>query len=178
VFLLREFTRGFFQSSILHLLLINLLVNFVKRKAFIYEVSEDGTRAIFIDVYNAESILVFAKDHRKKFAYITRSILEKVVNREIYGNEYFGTIRNVKAMKAFKGGSNPRIYCREETIEGKVVCIVCCAHLAKKKTKGISGVTRRLIEQVSQYEYDHQQLKDEYDRETSRRFQKPTRAKD
>lgn len=137
------------------------------RKALILEVSSDLRHAIFIDEGNKEDIERFLKRPKnlKKFKYIKNLIFEDVENTNVYSREIVNDIRNVWAMKAFKGGNNPRIYCQQIMLDGTICCVICCEYLPKKKTEGVTGKTLRVVERVSKFEYDPKQLKQAYENE-------------
>ena len=130
----------------------------MKRKAFIFQKSENGKKVICIDIENAESLLTFLnKDNRpkKKFRYISELILRGIRNTELYDKENINKrAKDVTAMKFFKGQENARIYCKEQRINNQLFNIVCCELLEAKKTQGNNKPIKRIIDKISKYEYE------------------------
>lgn len=130
----------------------------MKRQAKILRSNEEGTIAVCIDVENYKPILEFlTKDarHKKKFNFIVNLVLLRIRNTEVYDKEVINKkSKGVTAMKFFKGQSNDRIYCKEQSENGKLFVIVMAELLEKKKTQGVNLKTKNLIEKVATYEYE------------------------
>jgi hypothetical protein len=129
----------------------------VKRDCELIVLSKDGKRAIFIDTENKEEILAYLSNsdkHKKKFAYISKHLLEGIRNTDIYDKENINDkCKDVTAMKFFKGGSNDRIYCKEvSSDEGVFVVITSILHKKKKSQKNSNREITK-IETVASYEY-------------------------
>jgi hypothetical protein len=130
----------------------------VKRQAKIIRSNEDGSVVVCIDVQNYKPILEFlTKDagHKKKFNFIVNLVLQRIRNTEVYDKEDINKkSKGVTAMKFFKGQSNDRIYCKEQTIKDRTFVIIMAELLEKKKSQGINQKTKNLIEKVAGYEYE------------------------
>ena len=130
----------------------------MKRQAKIIRTNEDGSVVVCIDVQNFKPILEFlTKDarHKKKFNFIVNLVLQRIRNPEVYDKEEINKkSKGVTAMKFFKGQSNDRIYCKEQTVKDKTFVIIMAELLEKKKTQGINQKTKKLIEKVAGYEYE------------------------
>jgi hypothetical protein len=129
----------------------------VKKGCELMMVSKSGKRAIFIDTENKEEIWEYLSrtdKHKKKFAYISKHILEGLRNTEIYDKEDINDkCKNVTAMKFFKGGSNDRLYCKEISTEDGVFVVITSILHEKKKTQKNSNREITKIENVGMYEY-------------------------
>jgi len=122
--------------------------------------SEDGNRAIYVDVENEEEILAYIqqdKRHIKKFRFISEIILGGHRNPEVYDKEDINEkCKDVTAMKFFKGQENDRIYCKEISDEnGTYIVVTSIVHERKKSTK-LSSKEIALIEKVGRYKYEIQ----------------------
>lgn len=130
----------------------------MKRKAFVLKYSETGERAICIDSENAEQILNYLQQderHRKKFRFITDIILSGLKNTNLYDKENINKgLKNVTAMKFFKGQENDRIYCQEKRVNNKLYVIICSELFTKKKSQSNTNKLKNLINKVSKYEYE------------------------
>jgi len=130
----------------------------LKRKAFVLKYSETGERAICIDSENAEQILNYLQQderHRKKFRFITDIILSGLKNTNLYDKENINKgLKNVTAMKFFKGQENDRIYCQEKRVNNKLYVIICSELFTKKKSQSNTNKLKNLINKVSKYEYE------------------------
>lgn len=119
--------------------------------------NKTGKRAIFIDSENKDEILEYLSrtdKHKKKFAYISKHILEGVRNTEIYDRENINDkCKDVTAMKFFKGGSNDRIYCKEVSSDEGVFVVIASILHEKKKSQKNSNREIIKIENVGSYEY-------------------------
>ena len=129
-----------------------------KRKAFVLQKSDNGNKAICIDIENAKALLTFLnKDerHKKKFRYISELVLRDIRNTELYDKENINKrSKQVTAMKFFKGQENARIYCKEQRINNRLYVIVCCELLVSKKSQANNKSIRTLIDKISSYEYE------------------------
>ncbi len=109
------------------------------RKAKIIKTNADGTRAICVDVDNYKEIIEYisrSPAHKKRFNYITGIILEGLRMPDVYDKEEINDkCKGVTAMKLFKGGSNDRIYCREQTLEDKTFVVITSELFEKKSLK-------------------------------------------
>ena len=130
----------------------------MKRKAKIIRYNENKTIAICVDVENWGIISEYLKrdeKHKKKFNYILEIILQRLRNTDVYDKEEINKkCKGVTAMKFFKGQSNDRIYCKEQTLEDKTFVVVTSELFEKKKTQGVKQKTKNLIEKVASYEYE------------------------
>ncbi len=130
----------------------------MKRQAKIIRTNEEGTVVVCIDIQNYKPILEYlTKDerHKKKFNFIVNLVLQRIRNTELYDKEDINKkSKGVTAMKFFKGQSNDRIYCKEQTINDKTFVIIMAELLEKKKSQGINQKTKKLIEKVAGYEYE------------------------
>ena len=113
----------------------------MKRKAKIIRYNENKTIAICVDVENWGIISEYLKrdeKHKKKFNYILEIILQRLRNTDVYDKEEINKkCKGVTAMKFFKGQSNDRIYCKEQTLEDKTFVVVTSELFEKKKTQGV-----------------------------------------
>jgi len=130
----------------------------VGRKAKIIKTNADGTRAICVDVDNYKEIIEYisrSPAHKKRFNYITGIILEGLRMPDVYDKEEINDkCKGVTAMKLFKGGSNDRIYCREQTLEDKTFVVITSELFEKKKSQKINQRIKNTIEKVASYEYE------------------------
>ena len=130
----------------------------MKRKAKIIRYNKDKSIAICVDIETWSAILEYLKrdeKHKKKFNYIVEIILGRLRNTDVYDKEEINKkCKGVTAMKFFKGGSNDRIYCKEQTLEDKTFVVVTAELFEKKKTQGVKQKTRNIIEKVAGYEYE------------------------
>ena len=130
----------------------------MKRKAKIIRYNEDKSIAICVDTETWSIILEYIKrdkKHQKKFNYIVEIILQRLRNTDVYDKEEINKkCKGVTAMKFFKGQSNDRIYCKEQTLEDKTFVVITAELFEKKKTQGIKQKTKNLIEKVASYEYE------------------------
>ena len=130
----------------------------MKRQAKIIRTNEEGTVVVCIDIQNYKHILEYLTmdaRHKKKFNFIVNLVLQRIRNTELYDKENINKKSNgVTAMKFFKGQSNDRIYCKEQTINDKTFVIIMAELLEKKKSQGINQKTKKLIEKVAGYEYE------------------------
>lgn len=130
----------------------------MKRKAKIIRYNDDKTRAICVDVETANEIGEYinrSKQHRKKFRYICDIILENLKNTDVYDKENINKkCKDVTAMKFFKGGTNDRIYCKEQTLENKTFVVITSELFEKKKTQKVKGKNKNIIEKVASHEYE------------------------
>lgn len=130
----------------------------MKRKAQIIRYNENRTRAICVDVETANKILEYvnrSKQHRKKFIYICDIILNGLKNTDLYDKEEINSkCKDVTAIKFFKGRSNDRIYCKEQTMEDRTFVVITSELFEKKKTQKVKGKNKNIIEKVGSYEYE------------------------
>ena len=130
----------------------------MKRQAKIIRTNEEGTVVVCIDIQNYKPILEYLTKnarHKKKFNFIVNLVLQRIRNTELYDKEDINKkSKGVTAMKFFKGQSNDRIYCKEQTINDKTFVIIMAELLEKKKSQGINQKTKKLIEKVATYEYE------------------------
>ena len=130
----------------------------MKRKAKIIRYNDDKSRAICVDVKTASQILEYANrsdQHKKKFRYICDIILKNLKNTEVYDKENINKkCKDGTAMKFFKGRTNDRIYCKEQTIENKTFVVITSELFEKKKTQKVKGKNKKIIEKVGSYEYE------------------------
>lgn len=130
----------------------------MERKAKIIKTNADGTRAICVDVDNYKEIIEYisrSPAHKKRFNYITGIILEGLRMPDVYDKEEINDkCKGVTAMKLFKGGSNDRIYCREQTLEDKTFVVITSELFDKKKSQKINQRIKNTIEKVAGYEYE------------------------
>lgn len=128
------------------------------RKATVIKCSPDGKRCIAVDEQNYEAILAFLttdQRHKKKFNFITDTILAGLRNPELYDKEEPDSkSKGVRAMKFFKGQENARIYCREIYNEDKIFVVIASELLLRKKTQKIDTKILSIIHKVASYEYD------------------------
>lgn len=130
----------------------------MNRKAFLYQVSEDGKRAFYIDEQNAEGLFEFLQEDRKrakKFATALRYILSGQVTRDIFGQENIEKgCEHVYAIKMFKGGQNARIYCQQYyEDDSEVLVIVAAELLPKKKSQKLTHKEKAIIRRVAGFTY-------------------------
>lgn len=93
--------------------------------------------------------------HIKKFNYIVNVILNRLRVTDVYDKEDFNDkSKGVTAMKFFKGRSNDRIYCKEQTMEDKTFIVVGAELYEKKKSKKLDNKAKQIIEKVASYEYE------------------------
>jgi hypothetical protein len=134
------------------------VLNFVKRKAIIFQESIDGKRCVAVDAQNAEALLAYITQdarHEKKFRHIVELILNGLRNTELYDKEAINDqAKGVTAMKLFKGQENDRIYCKEFTTAGKTFVVVAAELREKKKSQKNKQTEINLIETVATYEYE------------------------
>ena len=139
-------------------ILIKQLLNFLKRKAVIFQTSTDGKRCVAVDAQNAETILAYVMQdarHQKKFRHIVELILNGLRNTELYDKEDINDrAKHIAAMKLFKGQENDRIYCQELTTEGKTFVVVAAELRQRKKSQKNKQIEINLIETVASYEYE------------------------
>ena len=130
----------------------------MKRKAIIIRTNEDKTIAICVDVKNADEILGYinqSERHIKKFRHICDLILSRLKNRELYDKEEINSkCKGVTAMKFFKGQTNDRIYCKEQTLKDKTFVVITSELFEKKKTRKVTEKIKNVIEKVGSYEYE------------------------
>jgi predicted transcriptional regulator len=130
----------------------------VIRKAKIIRYSEDKTIAICVDLETWEIISEYVSrnaKHIKKFNYIVGIILKRLRNTDVYDKEEINKkSKGVTAMKFFKGQSNDRIYCKEQTLKNKTFVVVTAELFENKKTQGINQKIKNIIEKVGSYEYE------------------------
>jgi hypothetical protein len=128
------------------------------RKAKVIRYSNDGKRAICIDLENWEAIFEYVNrsdKNKKKFNYIVNIILENHRVPDVYDKEDINNkAKKVTAMKFFKGQSNDRLYCKEMTLEDRTFVVIAAELFEKKKDQGIKQKLRNLIEKVGSYEYE------------------------
>jgi len=130
----------------------------VIRKAKIIRYNKDKSIAICVDVETWKDISDYLKrdvKHKKKFNYIVEIILKRLRNTDVYDKEEINKkCKGVTAMKFFKGRSNDRIYCKEQTLEDKTFVVVTAELFEKKKTQGVKQKSKNIIEKVGSYEYE------------------------
>jgi len=130
----------------------------VKRQAKIIRTNEEGTVVVCIDIQNYKHILEYLTmdaRHKKKFNFIVNLVLQRIRNTELYDKENINKkSKGVTAMKFFKGQSNDRIYCKDQTIKDRTFVIIMAELIEKKKSQGINQKTKNLIEKVAGYEYE------------------------
>lgn len=130
----------------------------MKRKAKIIQYNNDKSIAICIDIENSSEIMGYLSQsdkHKKKFRHICSLILNKLKNRDLYDKEEINNkCKGVTAMKFFKGQTNDRIYCKEQTLEDKTFVVITSELFEKKKTQKVKGKNKNLIEKVGSYEYE------------------------
>jgi hypothetical protein len=130
----------------------------VKRIAKIIRSNSDGTRSICVDLDNYAEIIEYisrSAAHKKRFNYITGVILEGLRMPDVYDKEDINDkCKGVTAMKLFKGGSNDRIYCREQTLEDKTFVVITSELFEKKKSQKINQKIKNTIQKVASYEYE------------------------
>lgn len=128
------------------------------RKAKIIRYNKDKSIAICVDVETWKDISDYLKrdvKHKKKFNYIVEIILKRLRNTDVYDKEEINKkCKGVTAMKFFKGRSNDRIYCKEQTLEDKTFVVVTAELFEKKKTQGVKQKSKNIIEKVGSYEYE------------------------
>jgi predicted nucleic-acid-binding protein len=144
-------------SSIFWLILVNLLLNFMKRKCEKYsidgfiknypELSKKNIE-IYIDSESIEKIVLVLNSRQKKFKRIIYTILAGRYNDDLYGIE--DRDNNITAMK-FKHGDNERIYCKEYFTEGKKVVMIV-VHFKKNEKNGKKE--KNIFKSISKYEYE------------------------
>lgn len=117
---------------------------------------------LWLDESNAIAILEFinAKKkngnwlHRNKFRNILYVALDGKYNFALYDKEEVSKkAKHVTAMKFKEGKSNIRIACKEFTIHGKKIIMVC---LINKKSQGNDQKIKTIYETVGGYDYDIQ----------------------
>jgi hypothetical protein len=92
---------------------------------------------------------------QKKFNYIVNLILENIKMTDLYDKEDINNkATDVTAMKFFKGGSNDRIYCKEETLDDKTFIVIICELFEKKKSQKNKQVHNNIINKIAKYEYE------------------------
>ena len=130
----------------------------MQRKAKIIRYNEDKSIAICVDIETWSIISEYLKrddKHKKKFNYIVDIILNRLRNTDVYDKEEINKrCKGVTAMKFFKGQSNDRIYCKEQTLDDKTFVVVTAELFEKKKTQGVKQKTKNIIEKVGSYEYE------------------------
>ncbi len=140
----------------------------MKRKALKVRSSEDGKTIFCIDQANMDTLLGYferSDKHKKKFQYIVNIILNRLRNTDVYDKEEISAkCKGVTAMKFFKGNSNDRVYCKEQTMGDRTFVIVAVELFEKKKSQHLSPKAKNLIEKVATYEYEII----EYDEEQSK----------
>ena len=128
------------------------------RKATVIKCSPDGKRCIAVDEQNYKAIIAFLttdQRHKKKFKFITDTILAGLRNPELYDKEEPDSkSKGVRAMKFFKGQENARIYCREVFNDDKIFVVIASELLPRKKTQKIDAKILSIIHKVASYEYD------------------------
>lgn len=130
----------------------------MKRKAKIIRYNDDKSIAICVDIQNYADIIGYVSQsdkHKKKFLHICDIILNKLKNRDLYDKEEINSkCKGVTAMKFFKGQTNDRIYCKEQTLEDKTFVVITAELFEKKKTQKVKGKNKNVIEKVGSYEYE------------------------
>lgn len=130
----------------------------MKRKAKIIRYNTDESIAICVDIETWGIISEYIKrdiKHKKKFNYIVDIILNRLRNTDVYDKEEINKkCKGVTAMKFFKGQSNDRIYCKEETLDDKTFIVVAAELFEKKKSQGVNQKAKNVIEKVASYEYE------------------------
>lgn len=130
----------------------------MKRKAKIIRKNANGTRLICVDVDNYDGILEYisrSPQIKKKFNYIVSIILEGLRNPDVYDKENINDkCKDVMAMKLFKGGTNDRIYCKEQTLDDKTFVVITSELFEKKKSQKNNQKTKNIIDKVANYEYE------------------------
>lgn len=120
--------------------------------------NKDGSRAIYIDNENKESILAYLNQdqrHKKKFKFITEIILGNLRNSEVYDKEDIDkNCKDITAMKFFKGQENDRIYCKEITNDKGTFIVVIAILLEKKKNTKLNNQQKTKIKNLAKYEYE------------------------
>lgn len=87
--------------------------------------------------------------------HICSIILNNLKNRDLYDKEEINSkCKGVTAMKFFKGQTNDRIYCKEQTLEDKTFVVITSELFEKKKTQKVKGKNKNIIEKVGSYEYE------------------------
>lgn len=130
----------------------------MRRKAKIIRYNEDRSIALCVDIETWGIISEYIKrdeKHKKKFNYIAEIVLNRLRNTDVYDKEELNKkCKGVTAMKFFKGRSNDRIYCKEQTLEDKTFVVVTAELFEKKKSQGVKQKTKNIIEKVGSYEYE------------------------
>lgn len=130
----------------------------MKRTAKILRKSNDGKIFFCVDVESFDTINEYIErnnQHIKKFNYIVNVILNRLRVTDVYDKEDFNDkSKGVTAMKFFKGRSNDRIYCKEQTMEDKTFIVVGAELYEKKKSKKLDNKAKQIIEKVASYEYE------------------------
>jgi len=130
----------------------------MKRGFCIIRKSTKFSRAIGVDIEEAESMLEFLKkniNHQKKLEYIINRILE-------FPNMYYADYKSIWQVKntriteirLFPNGKNSRIYCSEFSSRDGNLYIIMALFLEKKKDMSISKKLKSLIEKIKYYEYE------------------------
>lgn len=141
------------------------MLNFdVKRKAELIRISENGQKAFYLDLDNAQDIKAFMQSdpaNLKKFNTALELILNHHAPRDLYDKENFEKgCEHVTAIKLFKGKKNPRIYCQQFSDgETERFVIIGVELLEKKKSQKLTAAEKSIIRRVASYEYDLTQTK-------------------
>lgn len=127
------------------------------RKCEIFAQSDDGKRAVCIDLENKVAILDFVMQtdrYKKKWLHIVQLILEGHKNTELYDKEEVNhKCKDVTAMKFFKGQENDRIYCKEQKMPEGILIIVTAEIYPRKKSDKVSKREIPIIEKVASFKY-------------------------
>jgi hypothetical protein len=136
----------------------------LKKRCQILRSSEDGKRAICVDVEIKERLLAYIRQsdrHRKKWRHIVELLLGGHRNSELYDKEEINAkCKGVTAMKFFKGQENDRIYCKEQTTENGIFIIVTAELYLKKKSQKVSKKEIPIMEKIGSYDYEIKQPQD------------------
>ena len=130
----------------------------MKREFCIIQKSTKFSRAIGVDIEEAESILEFLKknkNYQKKLEYIIHRILD-------FPNMYYADYKNIwqlenkriTEIRLFPNGKNTRIYCSEFSASDGDLYIIMAVFLEKKKDMSISKKIKPLIKKIKNYEYE------------------------
>ena len=130
----------------------------MKREFCIIQKSTKFSRAIGVDIEEAESMLEFLKknkNYQKKLEYIIHRILD-------FPNMYYADYKNIwqlenkriTEIRLFPNGKNSRIYCSEFSARDGNLYIIMAVFLEKKKDMSISKKINSLIEKIKNYEYE------------------------
>lgn len=128
---------------------INIYPQFAKANTTFYIDEEEYSK--IIDFLSEKKVISGEYKNLKKFYRILYEILNNRYNDDLYSKEEMSAkTKNITAMK-FKGRKNIRLYCKEYSISGKKVVIVC---LYKKKVQENDKKIKNLLESISEYKYE------------------------